>query len=193
MSQSPASVKVLGPSTVIGIDPSLNSTGIAARRLGLAFANCVGSQGYKGLKRIAYVRDAISKYLDVYRPSLVAFEGYALGFRGKSNTIFDLGELGGTLKLLILERGIDILLVPPTSLKLFATGKGNADKDQVSVAIGESLGVSYATSDQYDASGLLMMGEAYLDTRLLPRDRKHYKRRAIQSCTLLKSIEIGCK
>ena len=184
---------LLSQSTVVGIDPSLTSLGIAARRKGDTFANCVGCKEYRGLRRIAFIRDAVARWLDIYKPSLVAFEGYALGFRGKSNTIFDLGELGGTLKLLILERGIDILLVPPTSLKLFATGKGNADKDQVAFAIKEALDVSYATSDQYDATGLLLMGEAFLDKRLLPRDRKHYKRRAIQSCQLLKAIEIGCK
>lgn len=146
---------------VMGIDPSLTSLGLAYRNNGKVLSFCIGGKGRKGMDRIRYIRDAVSNALDQHSPTVVAFEGYALGFRGKSNTIFDLGELGGTLKLLILERGIDILLIPPTSLKLFATGKGNADKEQVSVAIGKSLGVSFSTSDQYDAAGLLMMGEMY--------------------------------
>ena len=93
---------------------------------------------------------------------------------------------------MILERGIDILLVPPTTLKMFITGKGNADKEAVAIAVQNSLDVSFSTSDQYDAAGLLTMGEAYLDNRLLPRDRRHHKRRAIQSCSFLASNEIDC-
>lgn len=177
---------------VMAIDPSLNSSGVAYRRRGTLVASCIGSGGHKGLRRIAYVRDCVAQYLDRVSPSLVVFEGYALGFRGKSNTIFDLGELGGTLKLLILERGIDILLVPPTTLKMFITGKGNADKAAVSIAVQRTLGVTFSTSDQYDAAGLFTMGEAYLDSRLLPRDRNNYKRKAIRSCSFLASIEIDC-
>lgn len=178
--------------TVVGIDPSLTSLGLAGRRNGVPFANALSSK-YKGFKRICDIHASVGRWLDYCAPSLVAFEGYALGFRGKSNTIFDLGELGGTLKMLILSKGIDILLVPPTSLKLFTTGKGNADKDQVALAVGREAEVSYGSSDQYDATGLMLMGEAFLDRRLLPRDRKHYRCRAIQSCLVLRSIEIDCK
>ncbi len=175
-------------STVVGIDPSLTSLGIAGRRKDNILAHALSCKEFKGIRRIAYLRDKVSYWLDRYSPRLVAYEGYALGFRGKSNTIFDLGELGGTLKLLILERGIDILLVPPTSLKLFATGKGNADKESVAQAMERDEGVSFASSDQYDASALLLMGEAYLDSRKLPNDKTHFKRKAVQSCTFLQSF-----
>lgn len=175
-------------SEVVGIDASLNSLGIAGRRRGETVANALGNSKLRGMSRIKTMQDSVARWLDIYQPRLVAFEGYALGFRGRSNAVFDIGEMGGVLKMLILSRGIDILLVPPTNMKMFITGKGNADKDSVAFAIRERLGVSYATSDQYDATGLLLMGEAYLDRRLLPRDRKHYQRRAIQGCTLVEAF-----
>lgn len=175
-------------STVIGIDPSLTSTGLAYREGGKIKAYCIGNPKLKGVERIAFLRNAVGAALDRFSPSLVAFEGYALGFRGKSNTIFDIGELGGTLKLLILERGIDILLVPPTSLKLFATAKGNADKDQVGVALERRLGVKFSTSDQYDAAGLLVMGECHNRSRAL-RGRsvklETHEQKALNGCTRL--------
>lgn len=179
--------------TVIGIDPSLTSLGFAYRKGDKALAYCVSGGTRRGIRRIAYIRDAVSEALDRYNPSLVAFEGYALGFRGKSNIIFDLGELGGVLKLLILEKGIDILLVPPTSLKLFATGKGNADKEKVSLAVGSMLGVTFSTSDQYDAAGLMLMGEMFYSMRsrvalrgrggLLP-----HRKQAVEACTLIEAF-----
>jgi len=176
---------------VIGIDPSLTSLGLAYRNNGSVLAYCVSGKELRGLARIRYIREAVDEALDRYTPDLVVFEGYALGFRGKSNIIFDLGELGGVLKLLILDRGIDILLVPPTSLKLFATGKGNADKEQVSLAVKEMLGVSFSTSDQYDAAGLLAMGEMYYSSDSAMRGRRTpvpHRKRALDACTLLQSF-----
>lgn len=172
---------------VLGIDPSLTSTGVSYRRgNGKIQAYALGKKELKGMERIAFLRDSVHTYLVRNNPSLVVFEGYALGFRGKTNTIFDIGELGGVLKLLILERGIDILLTPPTSLKLFATGKGNADKNEVMLALREKLGVQFSTSDQYDATGLLVMGEAYMQ-------KKHVKlaaheQKALNGCTLLRAF-----
>ena len=175
--------------SVVGIDPSLNSLGLAARRTdGEHVAYAIASPNLRGEQRVAFLRDKVAGWLDRLNPSLVAYEGYALGFRGKSNAIFSLGELGGVLKLLILERGIDILLVPPTSLKMYVTGKGNADKDAVSNALRERIGVAFSTSDQYDATGLLLMGEAFLDRRKLPRDRKHHEYKAVKSCSFLQSF-----
>ncbi len=177
-------------STVLGIDPSLTSLGLSYRVNDKVLAFCIGGKERRGIDRIKYIRDSVAQALDMYEPTLVAYEGYALGFRGKSNIIFDLGELGGVLKLLILERGIDILLIPPTSLKLFATGKGNADKEQVSVALREELGVSFSTSDQYDAAGLLLMGEMYYSSNAPSRRGRKpiaHRQRALAASTLLEA------
>ena len=170
---------------VVGIDPSLTSTGFAARdRAGRLRAHALGDADLRGMPRLVALRNGISRHLDRVQPDLVAYEGYALGFRGKSNTIFDLGELGGIVKLLILERGIDILLIPPNNLKLFATGKGNADKAQVALALEKQLGVKFSTSDQYDAAGLLVMGETYLDTAARKTLPEHCAK-ALKGCTML--------
>lgn len=170
----------------MGIDPSMNSTGVSFRLSdGSLRSLCISSGGRKGMDRISYVRDSLENLLDIYTPDLVVFEGYALGFRGASNAIFSLAEVGGVLKLLIYGRGIAILGVPPTSLKLFATGKGNADKTKVGLALKEQVGVSFSSSDQNDASWLLLMGEAYCNPRILPRDRRHHKRRGMAACHLL--------
>jgi Holliday junction resolvasome RuvABC endonuclease subunit len=170
---------------VVGIDPSLTS-------LGIAYVNADGRMNafaikskQRGMTRLLQIEEQVQEYLVGLKPELVVYEGYALGFRGKSNTIFDLGELGGILKRLILAQGIDILLTPPTSLKMFVTGKGNADKDAVAKIVRQETGQVFKTSDQNDAAGLVMMGEAYLNKRLLPRDRRHYKHRALKGCELI--------
>ena len=171
---------------VIGIDPSLRSTGVAYRASNQSVrASCIDTKKFSGMPRVAEIRNVVSTYVMQYPPSLVVMEGYALGFRGASNTLFGLGELGGVLKLLILEKGIDVLVVPPTSLKLFAAGKGNATKDDVKLALHNEISVSFPTSDQNDAAWLMFMGEAYRNSRLLPRTRTHHKRKAMLGCSLI--------
>lgn len=72
-------------------------------------------------------------------------------------------ELGGQFKLEIYRRGIDLILVPPTTLKLAFAGKGNADKPKMKAA-----GVSLfdldedLNDDEVDAYALRSLGEAML-------------------------------
>lgn len=178
---------------VVGIDPSLTSLGLAYRdKVSCKTkAHALGHKTLKGFERLAFLRDKVAQYVDDLEPELVVFEGLAMGFNNKnSNNVLNLAELAGILKLLILERGIDILLVPPSNLKMFTTGNGGPDKDKkrVMLAVGNSLNVSFSTSDQYDAAGLMMMGEAYLNSRLLSRDRRHYTRRALAGCAFLPGV-----
>ncbi len=182
----------------MGVDPSLNSTGIAVRANDTVVAYCIGGGDLKGEARIAHVRDAVAFALDRYTPDLVAYEGLAMGFSPKtSNNVLNLAELGGVLKLLILDRGIDILSVPPTSLKLFAAGKGNAKKEQVSLALHAILGVTFSTSDQYDAAGLLMMAEGYHSSKRVAFRAGvgvlRHRAKALSSCALVSGFDIDCK
>lgn len=184
-------------SRVLGIDASLTSTGLAYREDGKVKAYCIGNPKLRGVERVVFIRNAVGNALDRFSPECVALEGYALGFRGKSNIIFDIGELGGVLKVLILERGIDILLVPPTNLKLFATGSGRPKgkgKEPVIAAISARLGVTFSKSDQYDAAGLLVMGEAYhrRSSRIVLRGRSGvlapHEQKALNGCSHLEAF-----
>ena len=58
----------------------------------------------------------------------IALEGYSMGSKGK---VFHIAENTGVLKYKIYNAGIPLEIIPPTSLKKFATGKGNADKDSM--------------------------------------------------------------
>ena len=51
----------------------------------------------------------------------VAMEGYAYG----SQMANMLGELGGMVKMTLRDFGVYPLIVPPTNLKKYVTGKGN--------------------------------------------------------------------
>ena len=56
----------------------------------------------------------------------IAIEGYSMGSKGK---VFHIAENTGVLKYKIYNLGIPLEVVPPTTVKKFATGRGNADKE----------------------------------------------------------------
>lgn len=56
----------------------------------------------------------------------VFIEGYSMGSKGR---VFHIAENTGILKYRLWRYGVQFESVPPTVVKKFATGKGNADKE----------------------------------------------------------------
>lgn len=110
---------------VAGLDRSLTATGLVTPD---GARHIIGSR-HRGLARLADLRDQILNTLSY--PCLVVTEGYSMA---SGQGAHQLGELGGVVLLAIHELGQPIAIVPPPSLKKFATGKGNANKDQVLAA-----------------------------------------------------------
>jgi Holliday junction resolvasome RuvABC endonuclease subunit len=75
-------------------------------------------------------------------PSIVSIEGYAMGAKGK---VFHIGENTGQLKLMLWQNNLPFIVPPPTVIKKFATGKGNADKHKMEEAFLAETGVSIRT------------------------------------------------
>lgn len=59
----------------------------------------------------------------------VNIEGYSFG--SSSGRAFDIAENGGLLKHKLWTQDIKFNIIPPTTLKKFVTGKGNAKKEQM--------------------------------------------------------------
>lgn len=59
---------------------------------------------------------------------VIMIEDYSFGSKGK---VFNLAENCGLLKYLLYKNGYRFFTVPPTVVKKFATGKGNATKEKM--------------------------------------------------------------
>lgn len=174
---------------ILGIDPSLTSLGYAfVAANGKTVTGTVRSKFVTGPQRLRGIRDAVLNILNDAQPTLVAYEGYAMGRFSGGGRAFDLGELGGVLKLMIFESKIQLLLVPPTSLKLFATGSGRADKDAVRVAMAKHRGQLFKSDDEADAYALFLMGSLFCDARQRPRDPRHFRYTALRGCELVQAV-----
>jgi Holliday junction resolvasome RuvABC endonuclease subunit len=146
----------------IGLDLSLTQTGVCT--LDPTTSEIVDVRtikppkgSAKGVRRLSWFRSALTEYLSHYSPTGLAIEDYAMGARGK---VFGIGELGGVARLVALDLNINTIMVAPTCLKKFATGKGNAGKDVVILNVYKRWGKEFPTNDETDAYVLSRMAEA---------------------------------
>jgi Holliday junction resolvasome RuvABC endonuclease subunit len=89
------------------------------------------------------------------RIDVVAMEGYAPGAKFGRELA---GELGGAVKLVLLDvlnkPACYPLIVAPTKLKKYTTGKGTAAKAEMLLAVYKKWGVTYADDNLADAYSL---------------------------------------
>ena len=72
----------------------------------------------------------------------VALEGYAYSATGK---VFHIAENTGVLKYKLFQEGIPVTIMPPTEVKKFGSGKGNADKAMMHQAFIKETGIDLKT------------------------------------------------
>ncbi len=84
-------------------------------------------------RRAAHLAARLLAWLQSRRTThdAVFIEDYAFNATGR---VFHIGENCGILKLRLDEAGVPFECVPPTVIKKFATGKGNADKTKMTGA-----------------------------------------------------------
>jgi crossover junction endodeoxyribonuclease RuvC len=144
---------------VMGLDLSLTSTGLVV----LAEGPMLNSKAIKSKenteRRLIDIKDQIEREMLEYEPNLVVLEGYAMLANGR---ITALAELGGVVKASLYVRKQPFIVVPPARVKKFATGKGNANKDEVRLWVYKRWGVELKTNDEIDAYVLAQIGLSYL-------------------------------
>jgi len=101
----------------------------------------------------------IRELIDAYGVDLVIIEGYS--FAGKFNNSLQY-ELGTCIRMMMWVNGFKFVEVPPTSLKKFVTGKGNAKKDLMLLAVYKRWDFDTEDDNEADAYGLAQFGRAII-------------------------------
>jgi len=169
---------------VVGIDPSLTSTGIVVLRnneIGKALTT-KNEPKLGTIERVRRIYEQINNvienlstcYVNAYigdkrmirwePPSLIVIEGFSYGSKGRG--VFDIAYLGWRIREELeryrTEDDIPWLEVSPSQVKQFATGKGNANKEIVLQQVYKRWGVELTDNNQADAYVLAQIGRAYL-------------------------------
>lgn len=144
---------------VVGIDPSLTSTGLCVfYDSGEIATHTLGSSPAEGLSARFTRYDGLLRDVAKHIGSsahLIAIEGYSFDSRG--GKAFDRVEYGALLRKDLSFRCDCLIEVPPSSLKLFAAGKGNANKTAMALAVFKRWGREFPDDNQVDAYALARM------------------------------------
>ena len=149
----------------IGIDASLNGTGVICLKDETTELHKRIESKLKGVKRLIDIEDTLKFIVDKLPADLILIEGYAYAAKNQAHQI---GELGGVIRTMLEKRGLPWIEVAPSQVKKFASGKGNAKKDLVMLNVYKKWGVEFASSDEADAYVIARIGQALLskDTEL---------------------------
>jgi len=159
---------------VVGIDPSLTSTGIAHGRMATTTLHtkpCAEEIGPR-LARIRFIVGAVLRLAQA--GALVVIEGPSFASREQAGQAHLRAGLWWSLVNDLTASGCDLVEVPPKTLKKFATGSGNASKSDMRMALFKRGGLDLADDNQVDAwwlreAGLHLLGDP--DAIALPKSQ----------------------
>jgi crossover junction endodeoxyribonuclease RuvC len=153
---------------IVGIDCS-TKTGFCVLndKPDFFFSTELENKNLKGLDRVVWFGEAVGKLLKTYQPQLVIIEEY--GF-ANAHTLVPLVEIGTIIRLACRERSIDMAFIPPTSLKSFITGKGNAPKELMMMEIYKRWKFEATTNNVADAYALAKVGQAIFGYEKITKD-----------------------
>lgn len=143
-------------SRVIGIDPSLSHTALHLPA-GPAAIKTSPKDYPHPVARLLDIRSVFAAHVGA-GPGTAYIEGYSFGSAFKRE---QLGELGGALRLVLIEAGWDVVVVPPTTLKKFVVGTGVAEKDRMMLECFKRWGYSPTDNNDCDAYALRQLGLAH--------------------------------
>lgn len=143
---------------ILGLDLSLTATGVAMPD-GDTLTIRTTPQAYTHpMERLADIRHTII-HLAGRDTDLAIIEGYSYGSTQGREL---LGELHGIIRLALYDAAIPYTLVPPSSVKKYATGHGNAPKGLVIAELNARTGRNFRDDNQADAYALRLYGlDAY--------------------------------
>lgn len=152
--------------TSIGIDLSLTATGIIKLKDGkIAQRQLIKTKPTHNyldeLKRLEYIRDTI----DLTDVDIAVIEGMAFMARN-TTALVQLSGLNYMTRERIYFENIPFIIVAPTTLKKFATSKGNSPKELVLLEVYKRYHVSFTDNNLADGYVLARIGEALLDNNI---------------------------
>lgn len=152
-------------SLIVGIDPSLTSTGIVVLRGDeVVLAETIKTKPNSPLiHRVSVIYSTIASIIEETAPDLIVIEGFSYGSKGRA--VFDIAYLGWRireeLERLRKQAGIPWMNIPPAQLKKFATGKGTSNKEVILQQVYKRWGFETSDNNIADAFVLAKIGQAY--------------------------------
>jgi crossover junction endodeoxyribonuclease RuvC len=150
---------------IVGVDPSLTGTGLAIiQPNGDVFTDTISTK-LRGHQRLAHILAEVRSAVTSARwgtAQLVVIEGPSYGNQGtgRQSGHHERAGLWWLITHELWQAGIPYAVVPPASRCRYATGKGNAAKDQVLAAVLKRFGQLVDIDNNNEADALVLAAMA---------------------------------
>ncbi len=140
---------------VVGLDLSLTCTGVA----GHGWTDHLRTKA-RGDARLDYLVTGIATF--IRSADLVVMEGPSYGHAQQAGHE-DLAGLRVLVRRYCWRHRIPYAVIPPASLKMYATGRGNATKGEVRSAVADRYGIHTEGAARYDEADAYIAMAAGMD------------------------------
>jgi crossover junction endodeoxyribonuclease RuvC len=144
----------LTPTNIVGLDLSLSSTGYYKLVGELVSGAIATNEKLSSMERIDFILARIAEL--VHEGDFVIIENNAFNAIGRAKSV--LAELNGIIKFWLWRRGIQYVLVAPSTLKKFILGAGKGEKSFVVREVFKAYELDATTDDEADACVLAHWG-----------------------------------
>ncbi len=155
----------------IGVDLSFSGTGFVSLSddCSIITQQLISSSAKDCMeKRLIYITDAIMNLLNINTTDkfFIFMEGLSFGSKGQS--MLELGGLHYLLKTKlysISSENISYETIPPTSLKKFITGSGQAKKELMLLKVYKKFGIEFSDNNICDAYCLARLSHFQINAK----------------------------
>lgn len=149
---------------VLALDLSLTATGVALPD-GTTDRLSAPHGAAEPLERLTWLRDQVMRRV-LAGVDLVVLEGFSYGSKG--STVDQIYGLGWLIRVALHDHGITYVTVPPSSVKKYATGSGNAKKPDMRMELFKRMSIDEKDDNKVDALWLQAMALDAYGHRVLP-------------------------
>lgn len=144
---------------VVGLDLSLTGTGVAAANAVATLKPPVSLMPSKKNPitehmRLRYVRERVLKFVQENEGQLVVVEG--LAYSSNTGKATERAGLWWLVNMALWESEIPAAVVAPTTRAMYATGRGNADKEAVFVETLKRYGHLFDIKNNNEADAVIL-------------------------------------
>ena len=150
----------------VGLDLSLTSTGFCLKRGSTLTIETVKTEpkNFKNdLDRLIHIRDTLLRKIPLDVKLICMEDFFVPSNKMQIGSGIKLAMLGTTVRLSLYERGMPFVIISPSQLKKFVTGKGTGEKSMIVREAYKRWGVDAKDDNQADAAVLAYLAEALVD------------------------------
>lgn len=154
---------VVSQTSFIGLDLSLTSTGLCMKTGNTIHIETIKTdpKNFKtDLERLGYIRDTILNKIPADVRMICVEDFFTPSNAMQIGSAIKLAMLGTTVRMALFEKEFPFVIIAPSQLKKFVTGKGTGDKSMILREVYKRWGIDAKDDNQADASVLAYLGEA---------------------------------